>query len=83
MMTSDHRVKQILTDVKEEGTWETEEDLYEHYLLPTEMKTHVELYLHDEFKDQPEKEDWCHADLDDVAWVGQRVPDAGSVAAGW
>lgn len=55
--------------------------MYEHYLLPTEMQAHVELYLHDEFKDQPEKEDCCHADLDDVAWVRQRVPDAGSVAA--
>lgn len=41
MMTSDQRVKQILTDVMKEDTWETEKDLHEHYLLPTEMQAHV------------------------------------------
>lgn len=38
--------------------------------------------MHDEFKDQPEKEDCSHADLDDVASVRQTVPDARSIAAG-
>lgn len=67
MMTSDHKVKQMLTKHKGSGTGEAEEDLHEHHLLPAEVHPHVDLYLHEEFVDQPQHYRSREADLDDVA----------------